>query len=178
MTWIYPINNADHKRHWCRKRSVILTQYIWRSFVSNIDTIRSLYHLTRSSCSDFSTALKGRHRFRSIRHLSSTHPPKPAVNQGSDTYDSLLQGQQKLDYKIQFNFITVCRATSVSGWLCLILRWVASEVGIFQLCGKIRIYVILYETANIRLPRLNSKMGHFRSRRRGIFQLRGNQDRL
>ena len=97
----------------CRKRSVILTQYIWRSFVSNIDTIRSLYHLTRSSCSDFSTALKGRHRFRSIRHLSSTHPPKPAVNQGSDTYDSLLQGQQKLDYKIQFNFITVCRATSV-----------------------------------------------------------------
>ena len=97
----------------CRKRSVILTQYIWRSFVSNIDTIRSLYHLTRSSCSDFSTALKGRHRFRSIRHLSSTHPPKPAVNQGSDTYDSLLHGQQKLDYKIQFNFITVCRATSV-----------------------------------------------------------------
>ena len=90
----------------CRKRSVILTQYIWRSFVSNIDTIRSLYHLTRSSCSDFSTALKGRHRFRSIRHLSSTHPPRPAVNQGSDTYDSLLQGQQKLNYKIKFNFIT------------------------------------------------------------------------
>ena len=61
---------------------------------------------------------------------------------------------------------------------CSKMGRIASEVGIFQSCGKIRIYVILYETANIRSPRLNSKMGHFRSRRRGIFQLRGNQDRL
>ena len=38
-------------------------------------SVRLLYHLTRSGCSDFSAAQKGRHRFRSIRPTSSSQRP-------------------------------------------------------------------------------------------------------
>ena len=120
-------------------------------------SVRLLYHLTRSGCSDFSTAQKGRHRFRSIRPTPLPPPPNtlaPPIFNGRQVRHL----QESIPLKVAEN---ICRN--------------------IEMKNHEKIYEPVYlvrDSKCMRLLWVNFKMGHFRGSSAGIFQLSCYQDRL
>ena len=131
-------------------------------------SVRLLYHLTRSGCSDFSTAAqKGRDRFRSIRPTPPSCPPPPCLpTPPTPPIDPPWVGHNATPNLRWQTGQTPSR-------IKLPLKNTQNRNG-----GEKYISVYLARDSKyMRLLWVNFKMGHFRGSA-GIFQLNCYQDRL